>query len=105
MNRAPIFYAAKAMRRKRFTQAEVAALDAAVDVAEGIVDGYNEKVLIDRLNAAFGTLEVAQVDGIQTLLAAMRAARWPLSWAAYGLATAWHETNQTLLPVKEAYWL
>jgi putative chitinase len=46
-----------------------------------------------------------QVDGFQTLLQTFGVARWPLSWTAYGLATAYHETNATMQPVKEAYWL
>ncbi|WP_299192282.1 glycoside hydrolase family 19 protein [uncultured Erythrobacter sp.] len=29
----------------------------------------------------------------------------PVSWAAYALATAWHETAHTMHPVREAYWL
>lgn len=29
----------------------------------------------------------------------------PLAWQAYMLATAWHETNGKMLPVREAYWL
>ena len=35
----------------------------------------------------------------------MGKARWPTAWCAYGLATAWWETNKTMQPVREAYWL
>jgi hypothetical protein len=52
-----------------------------------------------------GALSPPQVDGFQTLLQAFGVARWPLSWASYGLATAYHETNATMQPVREAYWL
>lgn len=53
----------------------------------------------------FGVLNQPQVDGFGTLLQAMGVVRWPIAFAAYGLATAWHETNQTMQPVREAYWL
>lgn len=48
-------------------------------------------------------LKPEQVTGIETVLAA--AAGAPLAWAAYMLGTAWHETNTTMQPVREAYWL
>jgi putative chitinase len=51
------------------------------------------------------TLTQPQVEGFQTLLQAFGVARWPLSWTAYGLSTAWHETAATMQPVREAYWL
>lgn len=54
-----------------------------------------------KINLALGSLKQSQVDGINTLLTAMGAARWPLAWAAYGLATAWHETAKTMQPIKE----
>lgn len=38
-----------------------------------------------------GPLDQAQVDTINRLLAS--AAAWPVSWLAYGLATAWHEAR------------
>ena len=38
-----------------------------------------------------GPLNQVQVDTITNLLT--RAAHWPLSWLAYGLATAWHEAR------------
>ena len=52
-----------------------------------------------------GKLEQGQVDGLEALLAAIGAAGWGLAWAAYGLATAAWETNRTMQPVREAYWL
>lgn len=48
-------------------------------------------------------LSTPQVAGIETVLAACIGA--PLAHAAYMLATAWHETNATMEPVREAYWL
>jgi hypothetical protein len=50
-----------------------------------------------------GPLKTAQVSGIETVLAAANGL--PLAWAAYMLATAWHETNKTMQPVREAYWM
>ncbi len=47
----------------------------------------------------FGSLTQSQVDGFNALLAAMEG--WPLTWVAYGLATAWHETGATMQPIKE----
>lgn len=52
-----------------------------------------------------GTLKTEQVEGLQALCAAMGAAGWCVGWAAYGLATAYHETAYTMQPVREAYWL
>jgi putative chitinase len=53
----------------------------------------------------FGSLDQEQVEGFNSLLQAMGAASWPIAWAAYGLATAWHETNRSMQPVEEAYYL
>lgn len=50
-----------------------------------------------------GSLKQPQVDGINIILKAAEGA--PISHAAYMLATAWHETKQTMQPVREAFWL
>lgn len=44
-----------------------------------------------------GSLDQVQVNTVNGLLKA--AAHWPLSWLAYGLATAWHEAR--LRPIHE----
>lgn len=49
------------------------------------------------------TLEPQEVAGVNAILAACEGQ--PLSWVAYSLATAYHETNATMQPVREAYWL
>lgn len=110
LNRKPIFDAVKEMRGgKPFSLVEIAALDAAIDEAAGLSSA--PKQLADHaafykaLRASFGPLEQGQVEGLEMLLGAFGEARWPISWAAYGLATAWHETNRTMQPVREAYWL
>lgn len=51
------------------------------------------------VKAVTGGLTQGQVDGFNALLAAMSG--WPVSWAAYGLATAFHETAATMQPIKE----
>lgn len=48
-------------------------------------------------------LEQSEVDGTEAVLDAMEGSR--LSHCAYALATALHETNKTMEPVREAYWL
>jgi putative chitinase len=57
------------------------------------------------IHALTGALSQQQVDGFEALLQAFGIARWPLAFAAYGLATAFRETNKTMQPVREAYWL
>ena len=48
-----------------------------------------------------GKLKQEQVDGCGTLIAAFEKADWPVAYAAYGLATAFHETAATMQPIKE----
>lgn len=48
-------------------------------------------------------LTTESVQGMELVLNAIDGA--PLSHQAYMLATAWHETNATMQPVIEAYWL
>lgn len=45
------------------------------------------------------TLDGDEVSGAETILEAM--AGLPLSWCAYALATAWHETAHTMQPIRE----
>lgn len=51
----------------------------------------------------FGVLTKPQVEGFDAVLAATKG--WPVSWIAYALATVWHETGETMQPVREAHWL
>lgn len=55
------------------------------------------------IRGKFGALDTDQVNGFNHLLTAM--SPWSLYDTAYGLATAWWETNKTMQPVREAYWL
>lgn len=45
------------------------------------------------------TLTAQEVDGCNAILKAMEGA--PLSWTAYALATAYHETASTMQPIRE----
>jgi putative chitinase len=49
------------------------------------------------------TIDVNELQGCKAILDAMQGC--PLSHIAYAFATAYHETNATLQPVREAYWL
>jgi putative chitinase len=99
MDRKPIFDAVRRMLGRGFTQAEVKALDAAIDTALITVPAPEPDKSALRDEAAFfagtrlvtGPLDQGQVDTIKGLLA--KAAHWPLSWVAYALATAWHEAR------------
>lgn len=53
----------------------------------------------DELRKDFGRLPGPFVAGTEGLLQAL--AVFPLSWAAYALATAYHETGRTMQPVHE----
>lgn len=63
----------------------------------------NASHFFDHVRSKYGDLDQAQVNGFNAVLAACEGA--PLAHAAYMLATAWHETNRTMQPVREAYWL
>lgn len=53
-----------------------------------------------------GNLTQPQVDGINAILDEWEARGLSdLRWLAYMLATTYHETNATMQPVREAYWL
>lgn len=49
----------------------------------------------------FSTIEQSQVDGMNRLVAAFERAAWPIAFAAYGLATSYHETGKRMQPCKE----
>lgn len=54
-----------------------------------------------------GHLTQGQVNGLGAILDGWeaRTPRGDLRWLAYMLATTFHETNETMTPVREAYWL
>lgn len=54
-----------------------------------------------RRNGLLGTLDQSEVNGINNMLTEFGLADWPISYAAYGLATAFHETGGKMQPIKE----
>lgn len=128
--RKPIFDTIRAQRGKGFTADEVNAIDALLDklgiekedagvtptkpdpVSTAPVDNppglENPQGFFDsiRNSGLFGkALKPDQTSGLESVLAAAKAAGWPLAFTAYALATACHETAYTMQPVREAYWL
>ena len=59
----------------------------------------------DLLRKSFGSLNQNQVNNINLIIKYCNKHSLEYNQAAYVLATAWHETNNTMLPVIEAYWL
>lgn len=61
----------------------------------------NEKLFFDGVRATIlgPKLDEGEVTGCQAILEAC--AGFPVGWAAYALATAYHETAHTMLPIKE----
>lgn len=59
----------------------------------------NDSAFFAEVRKHFGSLKQPQVEGFNALLTAL--ADWPVTWIAYALATAWHETAKTMQPIKE----
>lgn len=61
----------------------------------------NEKIFFDGVRAGLlgPKLDEGEVTGCQAILEAC--AGFPVAWTAYALATAYHETAHTMLPIKE----
>lgn len=100
-----IFDAARKLGAKFGDSADVATMDRAIDEALGLAPSPSKLGDAPAFYAAVrsfaGPLMQSQVEGFSALLSAMGAARWPVAWTAYGLATAWHETAYTMQPVRE----
>lgn len=62
---------------------------------------FDKKIFFNQVrNGILGPdLSQGEVDGCNVILDAMMGA--PLSWAAYALATAYHETASTMQPIRE----
>jgi len=59
-----------------------------------------------RSNPMLGpTLEDGEWKGCEAIIRAFATYGSPISYCAYGLATAYLETNSTMQPVRESYWL
>lgn len=63
----------------------------------------DRKVFFDLIRDSVfdGKLKASQVKGIESKLDIFVEQSFPLSWAAYVLATSFHETAQRMLPVRE----
>lgn len=96
---------------RRFTEDHVKAIDALANSfgLASLATPPDARVIVRTLKTpseffasvrdSFGALSQEQVDGFNALLKAM--AEWPVTWAAYGLATAWHETAHRMQPIRE----
>lgn len=63
---------------------------------------YDKKIFFDEIRRSlFKRLTIAQVEGIEAKMEAFVDAKFPLSWAAYALATSYHETAGKMVPVRE----
>lgn len=60
---------------------------------------FDPAAFFAQVRSDFGPLSQSQVNGFNDLLAGLSS--WPVTWVAYGLATAWHETGATMQPIKE----
>lgn len=117
MSAAAFFDAARALKRELTGDAAIGLTQGEVDELQRVIGTWapgavaNPTALSDAgaffssVRGAFGALTQPQVEGIQAVLQALGVARWPIAWAAYGLATAWHETAARMEPVREAFWL
>lgn len=60
------------------------------------------KLFFGHVRKYFGKLKQSQVDGFSHVLAKWEESKLDdLRWLAYMLATVWHETGQTMQPIKE----
>jgi len=67
---------------------------------------YDRKKLFDGIRTKLtksGVLSQDQVDGIEILVSEGERRNFNTEWIAYVLATAWHETGATMLPVRETF--
>lgn len=97
-----LFDAIRSIKGKPLTQADVDAVKAVlspVGTPSAPAAPFDLAAFFASMRAGFGALKTDQVSGTEALLKAM--AGWPVTWAAYGLATAYHETAFTMQPVKE----
>lgn len=111
IDRAPIFAELKALLQRRqvsatLLQVDVVRMDRAIDEAIGVATppGLQDPSAffgVIRDCGLFDPLRQSQVDGLNRLLSAFALARWPVAFAAYGLATPYHEGDRAMQPIKE----
>lgn len=61
------------------------------------------KPIFDSARSRWGRLSGPQVEGIDAILDGCAKHAFPVPWAAYALATAEHETDRTMQPIREAH--
>lgn len=81
------------------TMAEFLAKTGQVPAAKVCHALTNPAAFFAAAKAVTGGLTQGQVDGFNAILKAIP--EWPVSWAAYALATAYHETAATMQPIAE----
>lgn len=118
IDNAALFLAIREIKGKSLTQPEVDRINAILlggpapvpaAVAAGVralgdPTAFFAAVRADKTLFA-GSLSQAQVDGMGVKLAAMGTAGWSTAWVADALATSFLESNKTMQPVAEAYWI
>lgn len=107
IERKPIFEAVDALVPGIWNRpGAIAKMDAAIDKAEGVIvvvapkaihEMHDKATFYAGVRKVTGSLDQVQVDTIEGLLSSAKA--WPVSWLAYGLATAWHECR--FKPIEE----
>lgn len=111
ISRKPIFDCVRKLRHGQgFTLDEVHLLDSAIDAAVGVVPAEPSTTSLKdpakffaalRSGVFAPSLSTNEVNGCNALVSAMGSSAWGIGWAAYGLATAYHETAGTMTPLRE----
>lgn len=77
-------------------------VDPADDSADSYFDDYGAFYDFLRSNKMLGpVISAEEFQGCDIIITACAREGWGVSWIAYALATAYHETAHTMLPVKE----
>lgn len=61
----------------------------------------NKKIFYDEVRKNFRLNSEKQIEGFEAIIEEARKRQIPLTWLAYILATAWHETAHRMQPVTE----
>ncbi len=66
---------------------------------------FDRKKFFALVKPLFGSYDAHEIEGIDAILDEAEKRGTPRNWLAYIFATAYHETNRTMQPVREAYWV
>lgn len=94
-----LFDAIREVKGTALTQRDVGLINEALEGEQEPAKPFDAAKFFEAVRSRFGPLSQKQVDGFNALLSALKG--WPVSWVAYGLATAWHETAHTMQPIAE----